>query len=59
MRRQRAASGRLSCGRYQLVANGAHELSATFLIGYDEDTLIATDSWSFALPTAVVNVIVD
>jgi hypothetical protein len=52
-----------TCGRYQLVENGAHELSATFMVGHDEDTLTAADSWSvpvpFELPTAVVSVIVD
>ncbi|WP_437531928.1 hypothetical protein WME79_03635 [Sorangium sp. So ce726] len=52
-----------TCGRYQLVEDGAHELSATFMVGYDENTLTAADSWSvtvpFELPTAVVNVIVE
>ncbi|WP_437865072.1 hypothetical protein [Sorangium sp. So ce363] len=52
-----------TCGLTQLVVNGAHELSATFMVGYDEDTLTATDSWSVTapvdLPTAVVSVIVE
>ncbi|MGK4005286.1 hypothetical protein WMF31_21840 [Sorangium sp. So ce1036] len=52
-----------TCGRSHVVEGGTHELETTFALGFDESTGIASDPWTvtvpFALPTAVVDVVID